>query len=321
MAQPPLDWTIDVGLVTEPLLWSGYLKATGLSALLMGSLLSFLMVVTGDPAAIGPMWALTGIAVAVVVGLGLVVAAVTMGNRLSMRFVVDARGVERHSIDRRTRAAAKAAIVLGVVSGRPGVTGAGLLAQSQADRSAAWSGLVSARYHPSRSAISLRNSWRTVMIVFCPPRLYATVAARVAAELAEGRRQTRARRNPLPGLLVRTVVTVITCLPFFALPYPYELDLFAPILTLCFALAALWLVPHLGLVAIGGLGWMWFEILMRGALDISYSRSDQWGPLLITAVCTTVLVVLIIGLILGWFGSGLADDEAELTSDDRPDSE
>lgn len=316
--KPALDWCIDVGLVTEPLMLAAYLKVMVIAAFVMGALLSFLMVLGGNAEAIVPMLELVGIAMAVIMVLSLFAAVVVMGNRFSIRFIVDERGVRQLTIDRRASAASTAAVVVGVLAGSPGATGAGLIAKSQADRSTAWSGIVSVRYHPSRRAISLSNSWRTVMQIFCTPENYEAVAARVAAETAAHEKGRRARPSPLPGLLFKTVVIVIACLPFFSLPYPFELDFFVPILTMCFAIAALWLIPLLGVVSIGGLGWMWLEIAVRADGTSLMSRPDKWVPLAVAGFTTMVLVVLIIGLIRGTFASGLLGDEEELEYDAEP---
>lgn len=325
-----LDWRVDVPLLTEPLLLAVYLKATVLSALLMGSLLTFLVLVTGNAEAIGPMWVMTGIASVAVVGLGLIATALLLRNRMSMRFVVDDRGVEQFVIDLRASAASSAAVALGSLAGSASTTGVGLLARSQSRKSAAWGGLVSARFHPRRNAVALRNSWRTVMLVFCTPRNYAEVAARIEKEMAARAGRTRARPNPIPGLLLRTVLTVLACLPFFVLPYPFVLDLLAPIFTLCFALAALWLVPLLAWATILGLGWMWAEIFLRATvdrrsiLDGSIYRSwermsaDDGVPLVVSALATAYLLWQASSLLRGRVPSALAGDEDELDMDDPP---
>ena len=314
--RPALEWTIDVGLVTEPLLLIVYAKAMAIVGAIMVALLVFLPAVTGNTDGILPMLGLVGLVFVVVMAISLVAAGLVMRNRHTMRFAVDEHGVRQFSVDRRAAAASTAAIVAGALANSPGAVGAGLLAKAQARRSAAWKGIVSVRRHPSRRAIALNNRWRTVMLVFCTPENYETVAARVDAEMANHRATRRIRANPLPGLLLRTLVVVAACLPFFVLPYPFERDIFVPILTLAFGLAALWLIPHLGVVAIAGLAWMWVEIAMR-VPDISVlSRPDRWAPLAITAVATIVLIALIVALIRGRVASGLAGDEEELEIED-----
>jgi len=44
-------------------------------------------------------------------------------------------------------------------------------------------------------------------------------------------------KNPLRKMLLRTLLVVLAMVPVFALPYPFELDLFIPLLMLLFALA------------------------------------------------------------------------------------
>lgn len=315
---PVLDWRIDVGLITEPLLLMMYLKVMVISAAIMAALLAFLAAVTGSFDAILPLLGLVGIVLVVVMLLSLFAAAIVMRNRFAMRFVVDGRGVRQLAVDRRASAASTAAVVLGAVAGSPGTAGAGLLAKAQANRSTTWSAVASVRYHPSRHAIALRNSWRTTILIFCTAADYDAVAARVAREVAAHAGGRRPRPNPLPGLIGLSLVVVLACLPFFVLPYPFELDLFAPILTLCFALTALWLVPFLGVVAIAGLAWMWVEIAARADGALRLSRPDEWAPLAITAVATVALVALIVALIRGRIGSGLAGDEEEMATDDDP---
>lgn len=309
---PVLDWSIDVGLVTEPLILVSLIKVMMLAVVLPGVLLAFLLAVDGDAVSVGSIFVGIAIAFAVIVVLGLLAATVILRNRFSTRYVIDHRGVRQSSVDHRADAASTAAVVAGVVAGSPGTVGAGLIAMSQADRSVAWSAVASVRRHPARHAIALSNSWRTVMLIFCPPQIYETVAARVASEVAAhaGRRKTR--RNPLPGLMGKTVLIALACLPFFALPHPFELDLLAPLLTLCFALTALWLVPLFGAVSIGGLVWMWVVIALRIDAGPNLSRPDVSVALAVTFIATIVLTALIVGLMRGTVRSGLFGDEEDL---------
>jgi hypothetical protein len=74
----------------------------------------------------------------------------------------------------------------------------------------------------------------------------------------------------------------------------------------------LWAALILGIVALGGLGVMWFEILLRAEGGLRASRPDLWGPLAITGAATAALIVLLVGLMRGVYASGLVGDEAEL---------
>lgn len=329
-APPRLEWRIDVPLLTQPLLLLVYAKATVLVVLIMGVLLTFLVLVgDGKADSIGAMWLLTGISTLVVVGLGLVAAALLLRNRLAMRYVIDDRGVEQSMVDRRATVASGAAVVLGALSGSPGTIGAGLIARSQSRTAVNWSSLVSARFHPRHDAIALRNAWRTVILLFCTPQNYAEVAARIEKELATRRGSSRARRSPIPGLLLRTVLTVAACLPFFVLPYPFRLDLFVPLFTLGFALSALWLVPHFAWVMIGGLGWMWVQIYLsatlerHSTLDDTVFRSwqrmslEDWSPIILCGIATTYLLWQAYSALRGRIPSALGGDDDPATGGER----
>lgn len=323
-ALPRLEWRIDVPLLTQPLLLLVYAKATVLVASIMGALLTFLVLV-GDRRAdsIADMWRLTGISTLAVVGLGLFATAVVLRNRLAMRYVIDERGVEQSMVDRRAAVASGTAVVLGALSGNAAATGAGLSARARSRTAISWSNLVTARYHPRHNAIALRNSWRTVILLFCTPQNYAEVATRVEQEIAARRASSGAPRSPILGLLLRTVLTVVACLPFFVLPYPFRLDLFAPLFTLCFALAALWLVPHLVWAMIGGLGWMWFTIYLRATLERHSTLDDtvfqswqrmsleDWSPIILCGIATAYLLWQASSSLRGRIPSALGDDEDE----------
>ena len=132
------------------------------------------------------------------------------------------------------------------------------------------------------------------------------------------------RRNPLPELLLHTVLVIGAMVPVFTLPHPVEIDLFLPLLTLCFALASLWLVPILAWVVFGGLGLIWLHTLQMALAErrSMFGRSlyrayevlsgDDIAHLVAAGLGTAYLVWLCLGLLRGRMASGLAGDMAEL---------
>lgn len=319
-----LEWTLDVPVVTHPLMLAGYVKIFGLTALLMGALLSFLMVMTHSPDAIPAMLLLTGATTGGLFVVGLLASALIYKNRMSMRFRLDAEAAETEIIDRRARAVATATIVLGTFAGKPGAVGTGLISASDSHRRAAWRGIVSARFHPKHNAISLMNAWRTVMVLFCTPANYAEVAACVEAGMRRHPATASSKRNPVPQLLLHTTLVVAAMVPLFTLPHPVEIDLFLPLLTLCFALASLWLIPVMAWVMFGGLGLIGAHTLLmalderRSMIDGSLYRAyavlsgDDIAHLVAAAIGTAYLVWLGLGLLRGRIAAGLAGDMAKL---------
>ncbi len=210
---------------------------------------------------------LAGMLVLVLGGLflfSLLIMLVVFGNRMRMGFVIDDRGIVVRVIDKKAKTANRLATLIGAVAAKPGVAGAGLIAMSGEERSAVWSSIVAAKYDPRRYVIALRNDWRTVLYVFCTPQNYEAAAARIAASIDGAARPTQARRNPLWAPLGLTVVVVLATLPLLAMPYPFEPNLLAVIVTLCFALATIWLVPLMAWAVLAGVGWIAATVVLRG---------------------------------------------------------
>ena len=255
--EPAVEWRIDVSLLGQPTMVANFLKVIVIAFGIMAGLLVFLSIVSGDRAPIWPLVQLTLVCVGFVTVGFLFVIVVFYRNRMTMRFAVDERGARSALIDRRARAGAKAAVVVGALSGKPGLLGAGLISASSSSQTMRWSALRSASFSPRWRAIKLANRWRTVMILYCLPENYENVAERVRRALASNP-PTR-ERNPLIGYLLRTALVVVASAPFFDLPTPVHVDAFVPFLVLCFALTSVWLMPIFAWVVLGGLAWLAFE--------------------------------------------------------------
>lgn len=322
-ASPTLAWETDVHLVTHPLMLAAFARLFVLTGLIMGALLSFIFAVTGETESIAPMLELTGILVAGLAVLSGLICVVIFRNRMHMRFSLDAEAAQAEVTDTRAKTANKIAVVAGILTGRPGLAGAGLIAQSSSHQMAAWSAVAQARYNPAWRTVSLSNGWRTVLNLFCTKENYDDVAAAVRTALAA--RKIKARpKNPLPRLLLRTALVLLACVPLFVLPEVEEQGIFPAILIVCFALASVWLVPVLAWVVPAGLIWMAvLELLacsetrtsMFGGADYKAYEvlsGDDWALMVLATVGAAYLIWLSVGLIRGKIRSGLAGDLLEL---------
>jgi hypothetical protein len=325
---PDLHWEMAVPLVTHPLMLAGILKAFTLAAVMMSLLLSFLMAVTGGTDTIPMMIALSfGTAGALLV-VGLAASAIIYGNRMHMRFSLDQHAARAEVTDTRAKAVSIAAIALGALAGKPGAVGTGLITLSDRDRRAAWRGVVSVKYHPRFKAVSLSNAWRTVMILFCTDDNYEAVAAYVGAAVTQHPVAAAARTNPLPKLLLHTGLIILACVPLFSFDHPLKIDIFVPLLVLCFALAMLWLIPLMAYVVWAGLGYLAVVIgLQLMAERTSSFRSlgnyraydvlsgDDITMLVAAALGAAYLIWLSRGLMSGRIRAALAGDMADLDDD------
>lgn len=267
---PTLTWEQRVSLLGQPILLRSYAIALAATAIVAGGLMAFILAASGEAESIPPLLGMMGLVLLGLALLFLLVALVFFGNRMTQRFTLDRRGVSSEVVDRRARGAARLLILLGLLTGKMGAAGTGLIAANDRTRALLWSEVGRVRYDPRRHVVALGNSWRTVVILFCTAENYGAVAAAVAAATL-GRLERR--RHPLPRLLLHTLLVGFALVPVFALPYPFELDLLLPILLLCFALATVWLIPLLAWVVVAGCGWLLVELAMI-ALE---TRQSQFG--------------------------------------------
>jgi hypothetical protein len=325
---PTLSWETDVRLVTHPLMLANFAKLFAITAFIMGALLSFMLLVTDDARAIVPMLEMIGIIIAGLAVLSFLICLVVFRNRMRMRFRLDAKSAEVEMTDTRAKTANKIAVVAGILSGKPGLAGAGLLAQANTQQKAVWSAIARAHYHPAWRAITLSNGWRTVVTLYCTPENYDAVAVAVrdalAARPAGVKRKLRDKKNPLPKLLLHTALIIVACVPLFGLPDLDESAILPALLTLCFALATLWLVPVMAWAVFLGLGWLAvLELLAQSETRTSMfdgrtyqayevMSGDDYALIGAAALGSAYLIWLCVGLMRGRVRSALAGDMAEM---------
>jgi hypothetical protein len=271
---PPLSWETDLRLFGGDSLrqWSVAMLAT---ALLMVALLGTIFVAQG---AWDALWGVATLIAAVTAGLwllGLVIMAVLFRGKMRVRYTLSDDGLLMETRDRVAKSANRAAMILGFLTGRPGLAGAGLIARSREAEQIRFAGAFTVRLKPRRQAIAICNSWRTLMFVQCTPQNYDAVSARILASM---RRHGTANRlkgsSPLPFYLVHGVLILAAAAPLVALSEAYDIDLFAALVTLCFAQATLWLIPLFGWVVIAGLGY----ILAATLIDLAERHVSVFSP-------------------------------------------
>jgi hypothetical protein len=326
---PPLTWELDVPLLTHPVMLKNFVTLWIVSGVIMLALVGGIV---GVREGIKAFVAIAEMILLIIGGLSvlsLLVMLVVFGNRMRMAFAIDDRGIVARVVDSRAKVANRLAAVVGVVAGRPGVAGAGLIAMHDEERTAVWSGIAEARYDPRRYTITLRNAWRPILHVYCTSANYEQAALRVAAGLAGSSRPAGAWRNPLWGSLGLTVVVVLAILPLFGMPYPFETPLFVVIFTLCFAIATVWLLPVMAWAVLGGVCWTVGIILMRGIepktnqltggayTSFELIDSSDLTGLTVAAIGLGVLVWISIAALRGRISSLLMRDTEEMVGGKR----
>jgi hypothetical protein len=324
----PLVWDAELRLLTGRYLltWTVVMLA---SALVMITILGTIFVAEREWDALPMVFVITGLTTAGLWVFGLLVMALVLRGRVRVRYRIDEHGICMQTIDRVVSGAARVATVVGVLAGKPGLAGAGLLARSRESEAVRWRGGFRAVADPDRLHITLRNRWRPLMYIQCTPESYAVAEARIAAEMQ--RHGTAARtsaRSPLPWYLGQTVWLILACLPILMLVESHDIHLLPPILVMCFALATLWLINLFGWVVLAGLavitGNLFYELLLprdsyfrRGETFTFFETagSEDWAAFGLAALGVAWLTRLSIRALRGRYLALLIRDADEADGD------
>ena len=267
---PTITWELAFPLLTNRFVLLDFVKVFGITYLISVTLMGTIFLIQGEPEDLLPLLAMFAYCVLGLALLSVLVMLIFFGNRFPTRFTVSADGAMMETASRRALAANRLATVLGLLGGSASTAGAGLLAQSQEQVGISWEDVYRVTEHPAESVITLRNSWRTVIRLYCTPMNYAEVADAVRRYAAEGARrkgelQASAGPSPLPRLLLLSLATVVAGIATAAVPLevPGGLKLLVPIS----ALLAIWLAcatRFFGVLTLAGAGAFVYFVLQRG---------------------------------------------------------
>jgi hypothetical protein len=250
---PGITWETEVPLLSRDVIGTT-IAVFVIAALISGSLISAILWTQGEPDAILPIFGMLGVASAALAGVGLLATALLFRGDMRFRFSVTDEGIRSELIDRTARTVNRLTIVAGMLAGRPGAVGTGLVATSGEDTALSWRGGFRAAYDPRRRTITLRNGWRRLLVLHCTEQNYVTVAAFVGARItASGTDRRVPSHSPLPRMLARTGVVVAASLVVLPLADVSEVSTLLILIMLCFAIAMIWLVSLFGYVVLGSI--------------------------------------------------------------------
>lgn len=161
------------------------------------------------------------------------------------------------------------------------------------------------------------------MILYCTRENYEKVVDVVRASVVARPRRGE-WKNPLPGLLLRTAMALVACVPLFNLPSSIQVSLLIPLVVLCFALAAIWFLPVFGWVAIGALGLLTANALLAAMIPYTsritgatfplygFMSGDDWAMAARAGLGAAFLIWLSVALLRGRYESALAGDERDM---------
>lgn len=195
-AEDTQSWTASIALLTNRFVLYDFGKVLGITMIVIAALMFIMLGVSGSH---HDFWSdylsvlrVFGLVIAGLAVLFLLVMLLFFGNRFVIRFELSPTGIAWDTRMRRARLANRLAIIAGALGRNPGVAGAGLLAAAQESGFISWSEVRKIRLHPALCTISIMNSWRVVIRLFCTPDNYRAVADTLRRRLPRAVIQTLA---------------------------------------------------------------------------------------------------------------------------------
>lgn len=109
-------------------------------------------------------------------------------GKYEVEFALDNNGVLCRTKARqakRNRVINSLTVILGLLTGKPTVAGAGLLAQSRQEVFIRWSQVTKVKYKPQSHTVLLRSGWTGNIALFCTPDNYILVERLIRQKTAQ----------------------------------------------------------------------------------------------------------------------------------------
>jgi hypothetical protein len=189
-AEPDLNWEAIIPLFTNPFLWLDFGKALLAPAILFGGLI--VLILAGDNA---PDWGrafgVLAVCMAAVAALFAFVEIIVFRNRMAVRYALDDQGISYES-GRPARTAQKIGMAIGALARSPLLMGGSLLVSSTNALTVRWRDVKKVTPFPARRVVTLSNSWRPVLRVYCPDaETFESTRRFIAARVPGARDQSR----------------------------------------------------------------------------------------------------------------------------------
>jgi hypothetical protein len=285
MNDKELKWEINIPLLNNRILMRQIFLIFLITYIIISILMSVIFITQGDLKQVP-----TILFIFLLVCLGLYILTILImfivfGNRMSLRFTVNNKGVLYEMIDKRGKNITNLSIFLGILFGKPTQTGSGLIAKSREKIFINYKDIKKIDTIDNDKVILLKNEWRTLMAIYCNDENYYEVKEYINNKIEELKKDSKEEKikNPLPKYIILSIITILMSIPIFTLPYPFEVNLFVPILILFFTLASIWLIRTLFFVTIGGSIYLIVFILLKlfeKRESVIFNRTYFWYELI-----------------------------------------
>jgi len=171
-----IKWNIRVSIFRNPIIMKQLGIAIGIP---FGILILFLIISKA-------IYAL--VLIAVLFLLTYLFILVVWGGKYDVGFELDKTGIRNYTLKnqaKKNRIINTMAVVFGLLSGKPAVAGAGILAQSRQNILIKWSSIRKVKFYPQNQMVMIRAGFAENIAIFCTPANYSEVASFIQYRLKE----------------------------------------------------------------------------------------------------------------------------------------
>lgn len=260
-----IRWKKTISLLNNKFLMKQIFFAFLITYIIVTILISTIFLTQGDIKAIPMLLLIFFLVCLSLYILSIFIMLVVFGNRMDLEFTVNDKGVLYEMVDRRGRKLNNFATLFGAITKKPTSTVAGLIAKSQETIFISLKDVIKIEENDKEKVILLKNEWRTLLAIYCNDENYEEVKQYLIDLIKEKVKKTKeiVYKNPIPKYILISLLTILMSITIFTLPYPFEINLFIPILILFFTLGAIWLTRLLFFVTIGGSIYVIFFIIFK----------------------------------------------------------
>ena len=266
----PYTWNAGCSLLTNRFVVYDGAKLVAWTFGIIALLFTVISLAQGEREILPPLLGMFALSVAGLALLGVLIAVTIFRNRFHTRNTITVDGVRVQSISQAARRFNRFAVVAGAVGRSASTAGAGVLAMSGEDVRITWIDLYRINRHDEQLVLSLMNSWRVVLRLYCTPENYATVLALVTDGAARGARQRHAEARtagPSPYPRMRRMSAIVLLAGLLIVPTPFEISPMPVAIALTATLMAIW-SPGMhrvaGFLGLGAVVWVLVGVLAQG---------------------------------------------------------
>ncbi len=203
-------WDVNISALKNPLLWGQIMMTALISSSYLLMLLIGINLFEGHWEEIPYSLTVGAVMVFLLYSAFSVILLLMYHRGIPTRYMLTDYIIEQYTLSTRRKSGRLLWLFGFLKGGASGYTAAGAtaLAKSREAISVRWQDIYEIKTFPQRTEIQLRNEWRTVMQVICPPDQYDDILRFIEDKISP-KKSTKQRETPLAYKIILTIFTFI----------------------------------------------------------------------------------------------------------------